>query len=446
MKQKKAAGLLTLILFICTPFTAIAETVAPESITIDEDSLFGEAAEETLVEEVTPTGNKIESILLTTDGVELGGRYSFSASSLWTWSDPASFFENIVEPDSGLARINLGASLFFDARPSEDTRVFGKISTSYPFTDAVHVDELFSDFNWRDTLFFRGGKHTINWGVGYFFSPADLLNITEINPENPDAEREGPISVKIHFPVSIHNFYFYTIANNITAIDEIGLAAKAEFVLGPFELGLGGFYQKDAAPSGMLTFSGALWDIDFFGETVLRYGSDMKYLVESETAPLGIEVVEYDDKFFYNATAGFSFMYTGENSDSSFNLSGQYLYNGEGHEDPAFIQDNSTSVNELLGSGSISFTDLISRGRHYSAANAGWRSIFGSDFTLQAFWMHNFSDMSGVANATLSINLFDRVAISLRPGYNYGETGSEYGRNGSDLSVQLNASIGNSGF
>ena len=147
MKQKKAAAarLFTLVLFACASFTAIGETVAPESITIDEDSLFGDAAEDMLVEEVKPTENKIESILLTTDGVELGGRYSFSASSLWAWNDPASFFENLAEPDSGFANVNLGASLFFDARPSEDTRVFGKMSTSYPFKDVVHVDELFSN-------------------------------------------------------------------------------------------------------------------------------------------------------------------------------------------------------------------------------------------------------------------------------------------------------------
>lgn len=448
MKQNKtaAAELLTLLLFICTSFTAIAETAPPESITIDEDSLFGEASEETLVEEVKPTENKIESILLTTDGVEIGGRYSFSASSLWTWNDPASFFENIVEPDSGFANINLGAGLFFDARPSEATRVFGKISASYPFTDVVHVDELFSDFNWRDTLFFRGGKHTINWGVGYFFSPADLLNITEIDPEDPEAEREGPVSVKIHFPVSIHNLYLYLIANNISAIDEIGIAAKTEFVLGSFELGIGALYQKDVAPSGMLTFSGALWDIDFFGEAVLRYGSDWNYLIESETAPLGIEIITYNDKIFYNATVGFSFMYPFENSSSSLNLSGQYLFNGEGHEDSAFIQDSQNIVNALLMNGDIAFSDLRNRGRHYGAANAGLRNIFGSDFSLQAFWIHNFSDMSGMANTSLSINLFDSITISTRPGYNYGEVGSEYGRNGNALTFNLNASIGNTGF
>ena len=60
------------------------------------------------------------------------------------------------------------------------------MDVSYPFDDqggtrefdeVFHVSELFSDFQFRDTLFFRAGKQTINWGVGYFFSPADLLYI-----------------------------------------------------------------------------------------------------------------------------------------------------------------------------------------------------------------------------------------------------------------------------
>jgi hypothetical protein len=475
------------VMLLTTPL--FADTGGESSIVVDEDSLFGEPAdgesaegagtslEDSLfgeaddsdtasqlipseatgapfIEEISSaTGS--ESSLLVTESVQIGGRYALGGQSTWGWDDPSAFFDNLATPDTDSASVNLSTTLYFDARPTDDFRVFGKTSISYPFDDeggtrafddVFHVDELFSDFNWKEMLFFRGGKHTLNWGVGYFFSPADLLNVTEIDPEDPEAEREGPVSLKAHWPWDVHNAYLYLIANDIEAWDEIGIAGKAELVFGSTELGVGGLYLKNTAPSGMLTVSVPIWDIDFFGEAVVRYGSDRTFVEESDTSPTGVEAATYDDELFYHATAGLSFIYAFDEVDSSVRFSGQYLYNGEGYSDLAVLKDNPLGVGALVGSGEISFTDLMNTGRHYAAANVGWAGIFDSDFSLQAFWLHNFSDMSGYVSPSLSVTLFDQVSLSVSAPYRYGDEGDEYSPAGDGLSLRLSTSLGGGSF
>ena len=421
-----------------------------------------------LIEEVNAT-SAIESNLLSTAGVEIGGRYSFSGSSSWTWTDPAALFENLIPdfdvvtaeewrgliaPDLEVFSIDFGTTLFFDARPDEDFRVFGKATVSYPFDseggarefdEVISIEELFSDFNWNEALFFRGGKHTINWGVGYFFSPADLLNVTEIDPENPEADREGPLSLKTHFPFDAHNLYLYLIANDALAGDdnlltwnEIGVAVKGEFVLGSTELGIGGLYQKDVAPSAMFTFSAPLWDVDLFGEAVLRYGSDKTFVVESAAD-------SYPDDLFFHATAGFIVLYSFEAFDSSLNLAGQYSYNGEGYDDPDILK-NPIVVGPLLESGALAVSDLLNSGKHYAAVSAGWNSLFGSDISLQLFWIHNFSDMSGYLSPTVSISFLDAFSLSMQTPIAYGDAGDEYSPTGESFTIRLAVGIGGGSF
>ena len=476
-KQRQLIAFCMMILLAINITMVFAEEEQESGISTDEDSLFGDeiSEDDMFGEDVDSDGEFIQEIsadgplksdLLESVGVELGGRYHFAGEATWGWNSPSTFVKDDTSPDSGVAQIiseldtdvasfDLGATVFFDARPDSNFRVFGKASLSYPFDDDggdrqfddnFQIDELFSDFNWDDILFFRGGKHTINWGVGYFFSPADLLNLTEIDPADPEAEREGPLSLKAQLPLAAHNFYLYFVANRIETWDQIGIAGKAEFVVGPVELGIGALYQTAVAPSAMLTLSVPVWDIDFFGEAVLRYGSDRTFVEESDTALLGVEAVTYEESFFSHATAGFSFFYTFEADDSSVFAVGQYLYNGEGYKNPQILLDYPVGVGALLELGDLTYIDLRNSGRHYAAVSAVWRDIFGTDFTLSGFWMHNFSDMSGYVAPSLSLLLFDSLEFFLSVPYYYGQAGEDLSPLGENLSISLGASFGNGSF
>ncbi len=415
---------------------------------INTNDLFG-GSSGALVEE--PSGNTdktdLSSDLLTSKtGVTLGGTYYFEATASLTEDNLESpSFDSMDDTFS----IDLGTTLFFDARPDDTIRVLGKVDVEYPFTygdgsrtfsDVFHVTELFSDFNIDNKVFFRAGKSTINWGVGYFFSPADLLNMSKIDPEDPDAEREGPVSVKMNVPVGINNLYLYVIApEGITSASELALAPKAEFVIGDGEFGLGAYYQKDHVPAGMITVTTGAGDVSLFGEGVVTYGSDKTFVQQDGM------LVTYDDTVFFKGTAGFRYSWSDDLSNFSFNVSGQYLYNGEGYsqDDQDFLTANRLKI---MMSGLVSASDLAQTGRHYGAGNFSWNEMFQSDFTFSVFWLGNLSDGSGMLKPSLSYTGFNDIDISLSVPYSYGESGDEYTPMGDSVSASLTFSLGGTAF
>jgi hypothetical protein len=453
------AAALATALAILSPVALFAESDSSD-IVIDEDSLFGDAEAsddamftEPIIESMTTTSG-LESTLLSSEQVELGGRYAFSASSTWVWNDPESIIDE-PRPDSDLASVQLGATLFFDARPTDDFRVLGKATISHPFDDqgdsrsfseVIRVDELFSDFNWHDRVFLRGGKHTLNWGVGYFFSPADLLNVTEIDPEDPEADREGPVSLKAQVPINIHNLYLYFIANRIDSWDDVGIATKAEIVIGSAEVGIGALYQREVPPSAMLTFTAPVGDFDLFAEAVGRYGSDRTFIETSTSSPIGVTTATYDERLFAHITAGLSYRYSFVESDSSFSFMGQYLFNGEGYEDVSVLRENRNGIAALLGTGGITTADLLSAGRHYAAASAGLSGLVGGDVSFRTFWIHGFDDSSGMVTPSISVSPFDGMDFTLQASYRYGEEGDEYTPVGETLSANLSVRMGGGSF
>jgi len=425
--------------------------------TINTDNLFGNSGGALIEKPAGDTGtNDFTTDLLTSKtGVTIGGSYHFKAA--------ASVIEDDLENPSfdsldNTFSIDLGTTLFFDARPDDTIRVLGKVAVDYPFTaasggtrtfyDIFHVTELFSDFNIDNKVFFRAGKSTINWGVGYFFSPADLLNLSRIDPENPDAELEGPVSAKMNVPVGRNNYYLYVIApEGITSASQLAVAPKAEFVAGATEIALGAYYQKDHAPAGMVTFTTGIGDVSLFGEGVVTYGSDKTFVNSDFTT------VRYDDTFFFKGTAGFMYSWSDDLADFSFNFAGQYLYNGEGYstDDQKFLTQNRQNAMLSITSGlgplsALSLSDLVQTGRQYAAGSFSWNKMFQSDFTLSVFFLGNLSDGSGMLKPALSYSGFNDIDISLSVPYSYGESGDEYTPLGDSLSASLTFSLGGTAF
>jgi hypothetical protein len=200
--------------------------------------------------------------------------------------------------------VSLGGQLYLDARPDPNFRVFGKLGLSSAVNKQrggranaqdpleISLQELFSDFNYENKVFFRAGKQNVKWGVGYFFSPADVINIGRLDPLDPGAEREGPVALKVHYPRGSTNYYLYTLLDDVDVISKVALAPKMEFVVGGTEIGLGGFYKGDGVMlngpvQGILTasrmdahLSGSIvhpkYTAKFFTE---RYHSAVKYAV-----------------------------------------------------------------------------------------------------------------------------------------------------------------------
>ena len=423
MKHTCTASLLILVTLFCsgTLYSQDEGYIDEDALfSFDEDTLFGDELGGIEYVEKSETGSAVSSFL-TSEKVRIGGSFSGSLSPSWMWTD---FGSSSFDPVDSLT-INLGVKLFFDARPDEDTRFYGALKSSWPFTENTSLFELFADKTWNDQLFFRFGKHTVKWGVGYFWSPADVINVSKIDVGDPTAQREGPISLRLHIPIlkTQKNIWAYALLDEkatTPSLEDVALALKYEFLLDTYEIGIGAFYQYEKAPKAMLTATGSLWRLNLFGEAVLSWGSD-KYWVDdlSSLAPS-----QDDDGLYFSSTVGFSYLDTPNNFTFVF----QYFYNGEGYSlskregllsDPA---DLISLGNELKTNTDPEVQEALSgllyeSGMHYVGIYLNKSELFSDKLSVGLLSITNLMDLSGMLQPTIRYTLFDDFSVSLTPSF-----------------------------
>jgi hypothetical protein len=275
-------------------------------------------------------------------------------------------------------------------------------------------------------VFFRFGKHTIKWGVGYFFSPTDVLNLSVIDPEEPELQREGPVSLRTQFifPNTQNALYAYVLPdiNTFKAEDTAG-AAKFELVVGDTELGFGFWYKRLRSPRIIMTYSGTVaGKVGAFGEGLFAWGKDSEWLAEKAAGDMGP---------VFQATAGLSY----SNSDLHLNLTAQYFYNGFGE----------ANTDTPSAPGTITLANLSGySGQHYAAASIGLTELFIPRFGATLFGMFGIDTKSGSANLLFSWRFFDELSLNAGPTFAYGD---EYTRDGRrTIGLQINAKLGGGRF
>ncbi|MFQ3547829.1 MAG: hypothetical protein SNJ56_05775 [Termitinemataceae bacterium] len=527
VKKFRWASLLAFVWLCAGPGLIGPGHLAAQTSTIitDEDALFGEDAPDTLDPQLSSgTGNtssapagsagtgagstlgstsgSATAAFLKRDQVRIGGSFSGNLKTSFTWTNPWEGNGKLLDPDNSRLDPTIASTLFFDARPEEDFRVYGSVKTAWPFTSTstfltsaqyigspspqvvttqeslttlnLQVFELFADFSWKDAAFFRFGKHTVKWGVGYFFSPADVLNLTSIDVTDPTAQREGPISLRAHIPVpgTQNNFWGYILlpgsaatgdTNQINSTsgtgsqravfkpEDAGYAGKAEFLIGNYEIGLGGLYQKDKAPRFMATATGSLGRFDMFAEAVASWGNDRLYV--TSITPFTTE--SRDDRWYFQGTAGF--LYTAR--DGYTTLAAQYYYNGEGYgyeerkDLVAQFRNLPSSLQESLAA-TVAGT-LYGASQHYGAISLSRSQLFVKDLSASILVMANLADLSGFVTPSIQYRLFSYVSLSISPTFVWYMDGlwgtgkdSEYVllNRGPAISISLSASLGSGRF
>ena len=209
-------------------------------------------------------------------------------------------------------RCRPSGSLFLDAVPSREFRAFAKIKgdvrlTESPLDPNIALHELFADFTLADKAFFRLGKQTVNWGVGYSLQPGRHHQRRAHRPREPGGGARRPRCAGAPSPVGPDNFYTYAIVDGIAGDYRLALAPKVEFVFGRSEVGAGFYYRADRVPRAMATLSTSFGRLSLFGEAVLSKGSDKRFVREvpvSPDNPFGLAVVTDQDTVRFHGTAG----------------------------------------------------------------------------------------------------------------------------------------------
>ena len=423
--------------------------------------------------------------LLQSKGVDIGGylfsdytTFAFWQSAYPTVSDPTSGVSSSFVPD-------LEADVYLDARPYTFFRVFGKLKTVFPFggsalgvsqaqtspftpiysppsgsgisVPSISVLELFADIAADEKLFLRVGQQVIHWGVGYFFSPADILSLAPINPLQPTLERQGPLALAVTVPFAgVDSASLYVVANQAlgSAFDpsRLGVAPKVEVVLGNYEVGVGGYYQKDQRPKAMMTATGSFFGaLGVFEEGVVSYGSDRVLVKPLPGAPGGWQSFTDTTTPFFSGTVGLSY---GESSQH-VSVIVQYYYNGQGCSSLSQEQGAAglfASQQAALEAGAQPFgpplspNDPLLPGRHYLAGSATWKDIRASNVDLGVFYEGNLSDGSGVVSPSAAYTPFQYFTVTLAPFVGYGATGSEFVTKFGYFAVSLKVTAGAGAF
>jgi hypothetical protein len=440
--MKTTGAIIACLLSLVPQSPVSAQDPAPSTI---EDDLFGGDLFSPETPAETPPGAEAPAppdLMAGTLGVRLGGEFGFHADEKVLWRNLD--LEDIASPtDTGLTP-SLYAGFTMDARPDEHFRVLASAELSISGSgEAFEVRELFADWDWQDVLFFRAGKHAIHWGTGYFYSPADVLNLTPIDPEDPEAQREGPLSLRLDVPFGLSSLWGYVIAENIEDWSDIGLAAQAKLVVGDAEIGTGAFYRDGVSPRLIVTATFPVWKTSWFTEGVASLGADRLFVVEGDGGVL--ETAARTDSLFFQATAGFMLNLTDVFVDAeNVVLAAQYYFNGTGYPDPSILL--SPQIGALRASGSLPASDLTEPGMHYAAARLSWIEVFGSDFSAAVSWTSNLSDLSGRVQPRVSLELFDKMDFSASLSLSYGEIGEEFTPRGIDTILQLTVDAGSGRF
>ena len=426
-----------ILLFSVAALLAMTAFAQSDDDLFGDDDFFGDDGIEEVVD-VSAKSDLSKGVIFDTGSIKVGGSLTagISTNTVLYSPDSTDFGENLkntkLTPD-------LSALLSVDARPTETLRIYTKFGLAYPFvnsassyfktgaiptligfdsdmqpilgtkvntsvSDWFKLKELFTDFSIKDTAFFRFGIHTVTWGAGYFFSPvSDMINTTSIDPENPEKQVDGALNLRtqIIIPNSQNCLWFYVIPSTKfegqTAeayARDTALAGKADILIGNWELGLGAFYKYQNAPKAMLTATGSLKKVSFFGELVYSYGAASEWTKNTD----------WDDKTsIFQATAGLTYYW----KDPMITLAAQYYYNGN---------DKDMPYNYAIGG-------------HNLAAMVNFGKILGNkDLSASIFSMANFGreELSDSELAVLKLAGVDESLISSMTGTSLTTTAMLY--------------------
>ena len=442
--------LLTFGLTMSLPLWA-QDTGSDSNASVDE--LFsGEDTVETPTPTTTQATNPV-SDALSLGKVRIGGMVSGSLGPSFTWNEPWTGGSSFFSPESSGLDATLKSMLYVDARPVEDFRFHGSVKTNWAqkptsFSGGASTDEpnemvtdvsifeLFADFSLDDSVFFKFGKSTVKWGVGYFWSPADVINLASINILDPTAQREGPVNFQVTIPIkgTQNNVYLLTVLDeNDLAFDTTALAARAEFLLGNYELGAGLYYRNDTAERAMATVTGPLGNFDVFGEAMVSHGSAKKFVTSIDmTYPYihATTVAENRDKYYFSATTGFLY----SDSNNNFTVAGQYYYNGEGYSNEdrtSLITQAESVIAAVPASGQTPVMQaltgaILGSGRHYIGASVSKSQLFTDKLSASVVAVVNLSDISGMVRPSIGWDVTDYFSVDLSSTFFWGSGKDEY--------------------
>lgn len=319
-----------------------------------------------------PVVSKFDTAEAVSDPLKIGGSLLMFGQGYFQESRP--FLEGAFSAPMIL-------DVYLDGRPSDRLRAFAngrlQFDPTYPAGDgasttttstaggtfvgltpatranpSVFLDQLWLRFDIARKVYLTIGRQKVRWGVSRIWYPTDFLNSRPRDALNPFDVRLGVNAVKVHVPIESlgWNFYAYGLLDgvNVTStglkLNQLGGALRAEFVLGPAELGIAGVWQEGRRQRYALDISSALGPVDVYAEAAFRDGQDFALFDfpadltdENLLANIGNITSKASPRVVVQVSGGASWQFN--YTDKNFAILGvEYFYNPVGYESPVGYQ------------------------------------------------------------------------------------------------------------
>ena len=462
----------------CYVFCAIAAAFflsSPLAFTDEVDDLFSDTTALDVPESKT-VDNPMNAIT-PANKFQWAGDFSGTGGSQLRYADQLGKIGNLSDPDENLL-LSLKARLWFDARPEDHFRVFGKIVTEYPFEKEtvsavsqdestktvsttttsvpnVKVFELFSDFDWKEKAFFRFGKQNTGWGVSRFYQIGDPLSVGVKDPTDPEADLEGPIALKATIPFGLNSIVLISAVKNSylpqdtndASIRDLGYGVKADFyikvpenkTIGNGQFTVGAYGQRRLAPKLVASYSTNIQKIQVFTDQLVLFGLDSYRLSKNDVtygaAPASVTVRDTEKpwrKPFYSATLGTMYV----DNVNHYTVYAEYLFNGAGSK-------NKNEYKELVKRYGVEHSPVASAlgipqtlcasdlggyyGMHNTAMSVSFTDLFkNDDLGFSVTWLQNWVDLSGMVKPAITWEAIKHVTLECGATLSYGENNTEW--------------------
>jgi hypothetical protein len=348
-----------------------------------------------------------------------------------------------------LGRLQYDAARSAQATSASALGAFGVGTTaSTQANPSVALDQLWLRFDVARKVFLTVGRQKVRWGVARIWYPTDFLNAAPRDPLNPFDARLGANLLKVHVPVESlgWNFYGYGLLDNDGAANTLGRlggALRAELVLGPAEVGLGGVWVAGRRPRYAVDLSTSLGPFDVYGEAAFRNGADFTLF----RFPNGLDVenpvvskVEWyrGSGYWPQVTGGLSYQFSYDEKNTAL-LTAEYFYNPHGYRSAA----ESVALlfaPQLLGvTLDSSQTNTLYRGQHYLALTGILPGLPGLSWvTLSLSNLLNLVDPSGLVRLDASFRVLTYLTVQAYGGVFYGH---KFGQFSMSLDAELPAGL-----
>lgn len=337
--------------------------------------------------------------------------------------------------------------LFMDARVNDRVRGYAQVRIFHDVTladgavDAFGAeqdqtrflfDQLWLKFDVGRLIYVTLGRQRVKWGVGRFWNPTDFLNPEVRDPLSVFDERLGVSLVRLHLPVESLGWNFYAVAtfDETDLLQRVGVAGRAEVLVGNVEFSLSFAARRDGPTRFGMDISAGVGPFDLRAEGAFTYNSQRDYYEGSFDPAAGVlpNAASYADELIPQGLVGAE-LSVGYNDGDTAYLGIEYFYNGRGYRNgdlyPYMVfQDLAARQNCVgLACPGRAFQPLY-MGRHYGAAYLSLpKPGSWDDTTFTGTYLGNFDDGSMTARLDYELSIFSFLVMSVYAQGHFGKRG-----------------------